>query len=109
MTHFGGSEKGFVSSHKEFSIIVPIIERHLLHFVAAVTLLVPSLSRSQGTVYLVIGSDTGIWEGLDVNHYQCTYLPGLSSDPTRNAARVMDRFADGSMGSDQPDRNAPYR
>jgi len=43
-----------------------------------------------GTVYLVLGSDTAIWEGLDVSHYNCTIIPGLFSDPSRNAARVMD-------------------
>jgi hypothetical protein len=66
------------------------MKRHLTRFAAMLALLVPGISLSQGVVYLVIGSDTGIWEGLDVSHYQCTYLPGLYSDPTRNAARVMD-------------------
>ncbi|MDH3253288.1 MAG: hypothetical protein OEM41_10885, partial [Ignavibacteria bacterium] len=45
---------------------------------------------SHGTVYLVLGSDTAIWEGLDVARYNCTLSPGLFSDPSRNATRVMD-------------------
>jgi hypothetical protein len=47
-------------------------------------------ASSQGTVYLVLGSDTGIWDGMDVNKYNCTYALGLFTDPARNAARVMD-------------------
>src|SRR3972149_5567003 len=45
---------------------------------------------SQGEVYLVLGSDTGIWEGLDVNRHYHTYKLGLYTDPTRNAYKVMD-------------------
>jgi len=45
---------------------------------------------SQGTVLVVVGSDTGIWDGLNVNRYHCTISPMLYTDPTRNAARVMD-------------------
>ena len=53
-------------------------------------LLFPITAWSQGTVYLVLGSDTGIWEGMDVSRYQCTYTPGLFTDPTRTTAQVMD-------------------
>jgi len=45
---------------------------------------------AQGEVYIVMGSDTGIWEGLDVNRYYHNYLPGLYTDPQRNAYKVMD-------------------
>ncbi len=45
---------------------------------------------SQGEVYLVLGSDTGIWEGLDVNRHYHTYKLGLYTDPARNAYKVMD-------------------
>ncbi len=45
---------------------------------------------AQGKVYLVLGSDTGIWEGLDVSMYYCTYNLGLYTDVTRNAYKVMD-------------------
>jgi len=45
---------------------------------------------SQGKVYLVLGSDTAIWGGMDVAKYNCTYTLSLYTDPARNAARVMD-------------------
>ena len=45
---------------------------------------------SQGVVYLVLGSDTAIWESMDVNRYSCTYQISLYTDPARNATRVMD-------------------
>ena len=45
---------------------------------------------TQGRVYLVLGSDTGIWDGMDVSKYHCTYTLSLFTDPARNAARVMD-------------------
>ena len=45
---------------------------------------------AQGKVYLVLGSDTGIWEGLDVSKYYCTYNLGLYTDLTRNTYAVMD-------------------
>lgn len=43
-----------------------------------------------GKVYLVLGSDTAIWDGMSVNRYNCTYNLSLYTDPTRNAAKVMD-------------------
>ena len=54
---------------------------------------------SQGTVYLVLGSDTAIWESMNTNRYNCTYNISLFADATRNAAKVMDpqfrsRFTD---------------
>lgn len=45
---------------------------------------------SQGEVYLVLGSDTGIWEGLDVIRHYHTYGLGLYTSPARNAYKVMD-------------------
>lgn len=45
---------------------------------------------SQGRIYLVLGSDTAIWDGMDVARYNCTYALSLFTDPTRNASRVMD-------------------
>ncbi len=60
------------------------------HF-AILLLLVPSqFLFSQGVVYLVLGSDTAIWDGMDVAQYECTYTLSLFTDPARNAARVMD-------------------
>ena len=43
-----------------------------------------------GTVYLVVGSDTAIWEGLDLTRYHCHFKPDLYTSPTQNAYRVMD-------------------
>lgn len=50
--------------------------------------LVHSSSQS-GEVYLVLGSDTAIWEGMNTNRYHCTYNPSLFTDPVRNAYQVM--------------------
>ncbi len=44
---------------------------------------------SGNEVLLVLGSDTGIWEGLNTNHYFCTLKTGLYSDPARNGYGVM--------------------
>jgi len=44
---------------------------------------------SAGKVYLVIGSDTAIWSGMNVGRYHCTYDPSLYTDPSRNAYTVM--------------------
>lgn len=54
------------------------------------TLLNFSTVLSQGKVYLVIGSDTGIWDGANVANRHNFYNQSLYSDPTRNTALVMD-------------------
>lgn len=59
--------------------------------------LLPVTISAQGTVLFVIGSDTGIWEGLDDSQYHCTISPLLYTDATRNAARVMDPLFRGAM------------
>ena len=56
----------------------------------AIIFFLPLRILAQGEVYLVIGSDTGIWEGLDVNRYHHTYKLGLYTDPQANAHKVMD-------------------
>ncbi len=63
-----------------------------LQSVQIILLLILSSSfvRSQGQIYFVIGSDTGIWDGLDVSHYHCTIGPTLYTDPGQNATQVMD-------------------
>ncbi len=53
-------------------------------------LLASASLSSQGKVYIVLGSDTAIWDGLDVNKYYCTYNLGLYTDVTQNAYTVMD-------------------
>ncbi|MCB9508927.1 MAG: T9SS type A sorting domain-containing protein [Deferribacteres bacterium] len=49
-----------------------------------------SSAISQGKVYLVIGSDTAIWDGMNTARYTCYYDQSLFTDPARNAYRVMD-------------------
>ncbi len=44
----------------------------------------------QGKVHLVLGSDTAIWEGMNVAQYHNYYNFGLYTDPQRNAYLVMD-------------------
>jgi len=43
-----------------------------------------------GEVYLVMGSDTAIWVGMNTRTYHCTYDPDLYTNPSRNAYGVMD-------------------
>jgi len=45
---------------------------------------------SAGTVYLVLGSDTAIWDGMSVGRFHCTYSSSLYTDPARNGYKVMD-------------------
>ncbi|MDZ7305413.1 MAG: hypothetical protein ONB44_25110 [candidate division KSB1 bacterium] len=52
-----------------------------------------------GEVYLVLGSDTAIWDGMNVARYHCTYNLNLYTDPAGNAYQVMNpafraRFVD---------------
>jgi len=46
--------------------------------------------HSQGQVYLVLGSDTGIWDGLGMSTFHDHYRFDLYTDPQRNAYKVMD-------------------
>lgn len=43
----------------------------------------------QGNVYLVIGSDTAIWDVMDVAKYNCTYSNSVIPDKTKNFFEVM--------------------
>lgn len=45
---------------------------------------------AQGKVYIVMGSDTGIWNGLNTASYNHNYGLDLYTDPTENSFRVMD-------------------
>jgi hypothetical protein len=45
---------------------------------------------SQGKVYFVIGSDTGIWQGLSTNRHIHHYNQDLYTNPARNAYKVME-------------------
>jgi hypothetical protein len=44
---------------------------------------------SQGKVYLVLGSDTAIWDGMSVSRFNCTYNPELFTSTSSNTAVVM--------------------
>lgn len=57
---------------------------------AMLTLCSARLGAGEGRVLFVIGSDTGLWTGLDVARYRCTLSGALYTDPAMNASRVMD-------------------
>ena len=65
--------------------------RPLRYLIATIALFAATTTpvHTGGTVYLVLGSDTGIWEGMNVARYQCTYALTLFTDPARNATAVM--------------------
>ena len=50
-----------------------------------------SLLQGQGKVYLVLGSDTAIWDGMGVDRFNDSYVDALFTDPSYNAYRVMDQ------------------
>lgn len=45
--------------------------------------------HAQGNVYFVLGSDTAIWDVMDVAKYNCTYNYNVIPDKTRNFYKVM--------------------
>jgi len=49
-----------------------------------------STISTAGEVYLVLGSDTAIWDGMSTSRYNCNYDPQLYTDPSMNAYLVMD-------------------
>ncbi len=46
-------------------------------------------NNAQGNVYLIIGSDTAIWDAMDVAKYNCYYNYGVIPDKTKNYYEVM--------------------
>ncbi|MFA4839672.1 MAG: T9SS type A sorting domain-containing protein [Candidatus Neomarinimicrobiota bacterium] len=48
-----------------------------------------SLFSAAGKVYLVLASDTAIWDGMDVAEFNCTYNASLYTDPNQNCYKVM--------------------
>lgn len=64
--------------------------KKLVLFFLTIFLLFSNLLMASGTVYLVIGSDTAIWEGMSTGRFQCTYRLDLYTDPARNGYAVMD-------------------
>ncbi|MBW6458450.1 MAG: hypothetical protein K0B52_04725, partial [FCB group bacterium] len=59
--------------------------------ILAIVLFTFVFSQQKGIVYLVPGSDTSIWDGLDVNRYDGRlYNAALYADPAMNGHTVMD-------------------
>ena len=61
-------------------------------FIVALFLCFTGLKSSYGgggKVYLVIGSDTAIWDGMNTSQYHCYYDQSLYTDPVNNASIVM--------------------
>ncbi len=54
------------------------------------SLLLPIVLLAQGSVYLVLGSDTAIWDGLSVNKPHPILALELYTDPSLNTYKVMD-------------------
>ncbi len=67
--------------------------RNALLFAAIGVVLVPFNLPGQGKVYLVVGSDTAVWNfpgGVDVSKYHGHFSPDLYTLPQDNAYKVMD-------------------
>ncbi len=65
--------------------------KKVLTLFLAIAILLPAFAAEKGKVYLVIGSDTSIWEGLSITVYGNRYCKStLYSDPERNGYAVMD-------------------
>ena len=62
--------------------------KHIFNLILIVVLGVTRLESA--TVYLVLGSDTAIWDRMSVNTYHNTYNQDLYTDPSMNAYEVMD-------------------
>lgn len=56
---------------------------------ATLMFFIPEAGFAAGEVYLVLGSDTAIWEGMSTSTYHCTYNIDLYTNPSRNAYGVM--------------------
>ncbi len=70
-------------------------------FVLLIFILSFSELFSQGKVYLVLGSDTGIWSGASTSSLHCYYNQDLYTDPASNTYAVMDQtFREKITGSD---------
>ncbi|RKY50575.1 MAG: hypothetical protein DRP86_03345, partial [Candidatus Neomarinimicrobiota bacterium] len=68
-----------------------MIKKYLILLLLFFGILYPGSASEKGKVYLVIGSDTSIWEGLSISVYDNRYFRGaLYADPARNGYAVMD-------------------
>src|SRR5712691_6886085 len=67
--------------------------RNALFFAAIGGVALPLRLPGQGKVYLVVGSDTAVWNfpgGVDVSKYHGHFSPDLYTLPQDNAYKVMD-------------------
>ena len=65
--------------------------KKIIAFILAIILFSFVFSQQKGKVYLVPGSDTSIWDGLDVNRYDGRlYNAALYADPSMNGYAAMD-------------------
>lgn len=64
--------------------VVTCLRHILLIIVFSISNVIP-----QGKVYLVIGSDTAIWNNMSVSNFNCTYNLDLFTAPASNTAVVM--------------------
>jgi len=63
----------------------------LILFLLFFGILYPVSASEKGRVYLVVGSDTSIWDGLNISVYDNRYFRGaLYADPAGNGHAVMD-------------------
>lgn len=57
--------------------------------ICCLLLLAAAAAPAQGDLYLVFGSDTSIWDGLDVNRYVCHYQTDLYTATAGNTVTVF--------------------
>lgn len=68
-----------------------MINKYLILFLLFFGILYPVSASEKGKVYLVVGSDTSIWDGLSISVYDNRYFRGaLYADPAGNGHAVMD-------------------
>ncbi len=66
-----------------------------LFTLALLCLLCVNYLFAQGEVYVVVGSDTGIWDGASKTMYNCDFNFEIYTDPTRNGYKYFnDSFRD---------------
>ena len=66
-----------------------IIMKRLL-IISIFILMLPLNSMYSAEVYLVLGSDTAIWDAMDTQQYSCTYNGQLYTNQSMNGYGVMD-------------------
>ncbi|MDD5765663.1 MAG: hypothetical protein PHW79_05390, partial [Candidatus Marinimicrobia bacterium] len=58
-------------------------------FILVLLIGVTSLFSTAGKVYLVLASDTAIWDGMNTDEFNCTYTASLFTNPDMNCYKVM--------------------